>query len=109
MRFRRARGNSRIEAAVVGPSHAANARSVERRRFGLPPGGFRGPPSSASSASNISSMVTGAFSPVGALNDGQEAIAEASEAQDARIALFSDRLSEALATTSLGCVNTVPG
>ena len=54
-------------------------------------------------------MVTGAFNPAGALSEGHDAIAEASEAQEARIALFSERLSEAWATTSLGCSNTVPG
>jgi hypothetical protein len=40
--------------------------------------------------------------PAGALNAGQEAIAEASEAQDARIARFSDRESVGWLTTSLG-------
>src|ERR1700749_3440499 len=68
---------------------AASRRSVERRRIGLPPGGLPGPPSSAQSASRISAMVTGAFSPSGALSDGQDAIAEASEAHDARMARFS--------------------
>lgn len=54
-------------------------------------------------------MVTGAFSPTGALNDGQEAMADASDAQDARIARFSEVESEGCASTSLGCSNTVPG
>jgi hypothetical protein len=35
-------------------------------------------------------MVTGAFSPDGERNAGQEVIAEASDAQEARIALFSE-------------------
>ena len=34
-------------------------------------------------------MVTGAFNPSGALSDGQDAIAEASEAHEARMARFS--------------------
>ena len=42
------------------------------------------------SASRISSIVTGAFSPAGARNEGQEAIADASDAQDARMARFSE-------------------
>jgi hypothetical protein len=33
-------------------------------------------------------MVTGAFNPSGALSDGQDAIAEASEAHEARMARF---------------------
>lgn len=54
-------------------------------------------------------MVTGALSPVGALSAGQEAIADASEAQDARIARFSDIDSEGCSSTSLGWSNIVPG
>ena len=34
-------------------------------------------------------MLTGAFNPSGALSDGQDAIAEASEAHEARMARFS--------------------
>ena len=43
---------------VVCPGfQAAARRSVERKRIGLPPGGLRGPPpSSADSASRMSSM-----------------------------------------------------
>ena len=62
---------------------------MERRRFGLPPGGLPGPPSSSHSASRISSMVTGALSPAGALR-GQDAIADASDAHDASMARFSE-------------------
>jgi hypothetical protein len=47
-------------------------------------------------------MVTGALSPAGGLNDGQEAMADASDAQDARIARFSEVESEGFASTSLG-------
>ena len=54
-------------------------------------------------------MVTGAFSPAGALNDGQEAMADASDAQDAKIARFSEVESEAFVSTSRGWPNTVPG
>ena len=71
---------------------AAARRSVDRSRIGLPPGGGRGPPSRAQSASRISSMVTGAFSPTGARSEGQDAMADASEAHEARMARFSPRL-----------------
>ena len=37
-------------------------------------------------------MVTGAFRPSGARSDGHEAIAEASDAHEARMARFSERL-----------------
>src|ERR1700733_6636289 len=77
-------------------------RDVERRRFGLPPGGWRGLPSSSHRASRISSMVTGALRPAGARTQGQEAIADASDAHDARIACFSETESEGGASTSLG-------
>jgi hypothetical protein len=48
---------------------------VEKRRFGFPPGGLRGPPSSSHNASKMASILTGAFSPSGARNAGHEAIA----------------------------------
>ena len=54
-------------------------------------------------------MLTGAFSPSGARSAGHEAIAEASDAQDARIARFSASDRDGCATTSLGCSKTVPG
>ena len=54
-------------------------------------------------------MLTGAFSPSGARSAGHEAIAEASEAQEARIARFSASVRHGCATTSLGCSKTVPG
>ena len=47
-------------------------------------------------------MLTGAFSPSGARSAGQEAIAEASEAQEARIARFS-------ASVRSGCAHHVLG
>ena len=47
-------------------------------------------------------MVTGALRLAGARSEGQEAIAEASDAQDARMARFSETDSEESATTSLG-------
>ncbi|MGY4382630.1 hypothetical protein ACVWZ3_010333 [Bradyrhizobium sp. i1.3.6] len=54
-------------------------------------------------------MVTGALSPAGARKEGQEAIADASDAQDARMARFSETESERSASTSLGWSNAVPG
>src|SRR4051794_4918250 len=57
----------------------------------------------------MASMLTGAFSPSGARNAGHEAIAEASEAQEARIARFSASVGSGCETTSLGCSKTVPG
>ena len=52
-------------------------------------------------------MLTGAFSPSGARSSGHEAIAEASEAQEARIARFSASVRSGCETTSLGCSKTV--
>jgi hypothetical protein len=71
---------------------------VERKRFGFPPGGVRGPPSSSHN------LIDGdrALRPAGARSEGQEAIAEASDAQDARIARFSETDSEEAARTSRG-------
>jgi hypothetical protein len=91
------------------PPQAASARAVEYRRFGVPPGGLRGPPSSSHNASRMASILTGAFNPCGARNAGHEAIAEASEAQEARIARFSASVRSGCDTTSLGCSKTVPG
>jgi len=54
-------------------------------------------------------METGAFRPSGARSDGHDAIADASDAQDARIARFSARLRPGWETTSCGCSNAVPG
>lgn len=85
------------------------ARSVERNRQGLPPGGFRGPPSSSHKDSRISSIDTGFFRPAGERMDGQDAIAEASDAQDARMARFSAVVRPVWHTTSFGCSKTVPG
>ena len=45
-------------------------------------------------------MVTGALRPAGARNAGQEAIAEASDAHEARMARFSATDSEACVRTS---------
>ena len=47
-------------------------------------------------------MVTGALRPVGALSAGHEAIADASDAHDARMARFSAIDRCGCATTSLG-------
>ena len=91
------------------PPQAASVRAVEKRRCGFPPGGLRGPPSSSHRASRMASMLTGALSPSGARNAGQEAIAEASEAQDARMARFSGSVRDGCVTTSFGCSKTVPG
>jgi hypothetical protein len=60
-------------------------------------------------ASRISSMLTGAISPSGARKAGLDALADASDAHEARIARFSERLSAGSATTSRGWLNTVPG
>ena len=43
------------------PPQAASTRETEKRRFGLPPGGCRGPPSSSHKASRMASMLTGTF------------------------------------------------
>ena len=48
-------------------------------------------------------MLTGVLSPSGARSAGHEAIAEASEAQEARMARFSASVRDGCATTSLGC------
>src|SRR4030095_12051584 len=82
--------------------YAASARWVGRNRKGLPPGGSHGLPSSTQSASRISSIVTGAFRPLGARSAGHEAIADASEAQEARMARFSANVSVGWLTTSRG-------
>lgn len=47
-------------------------------------------------------MVTGAFSPSGARSEGHDAIAEASDAHEARMARFSERLRVGSETTSRG-------
>lgn len=47
-------------------------------------------------------MVTGALRLAGARSEGQEAIADASDAQDAKMARFYETDSEASARTSLG-------
>ena len=47
-------------------------------------------------------MVTGSLRPAGARNAGHDAIALASDAQDARMARFSDMVSEGWDTTSRG-------
>jgi hypothetical protein len=47
-------------------------------------------------------MVTGALSPAGALSAGQDAIADASDAHDARMARFSEMDNEGCANTSFG-------
>jgi hypothetical protein len=92
------------------PRQAPTRRSVDRSRIGSPAGGLRGPfPSSAHRASRISSMLTGVLSPYGARKAGQDAMADASDAHEARIARFSEKLSAGSATTSRGWLNTVPG
>jgi hypothetical protein len=48
-------------------------------------------------------MVTGAFSPSGARIEGHDATAEASDAHEARMARFSERLRVAWETMSQGC------
>jgi hypothetical protein len=88
---------------------AAIPRSVERKRHGFPPGGLRGPPSNSHRAGSLSSIDTGLFSPAGERKEGQGAIADASDAQEARIARFSAVVRPAWHKTSLGCPNTVLG
>src|SRR4029079_11285063 len=68
---------------------ASEVRSVDFRRAGLPPGGFRGEWSRLDSASRISSMEMVRFTPGMARSDGHDVTAAASDAQDARIARFS--------------------
>ena len=76
------------------PRQTPARRSADRRRIRSRAGGLRGPfPSSAHRASRISSMLTGAISPSGARKAGQDAMADASDAHEARIARFSERLS----------------
>ena len=94
--------------SLQSPDSQAAARSADRIRNGFPPGGLGGPPSSSRRASKISSIDTGAFSPAGERKEG-EAIAEASDAHEARMARFSAMLSRGSRTRSRGCSNTVPG
>lgn len=54
-------------------------------------------------------MLTGAFNPSGDRNAGHEAIVDASEAQEARVARFSANVRFGCGTTSLGCSKTVHG
>jgi hypothetical protein len=53
-------------------------------------------------------MLTGALN-LGARNAGHEAIAEASNAQEARMVRFSAKVSDGCVTTSFGCSKTVRG
>ena len=68
---------------------ASEARSVDLMRAALPPGGCRGDGSRLASASRIASIETVRRLPGIARNAGHDAIAAASEAQDARMARFS--------------------
>ncbi len=54
-------------------------------------------------------MVTGALSPSGTLSDGHDAIAVASDAHEARMARFPEKLRPGCETTSGGCSNATPG
>lgn len=54
-------------------------------------------------------MVTGTFRPAGARHDGQHAIADAPDAQDAKMARFFEADSEVSTSTSLGWSKTFPG
>jgi hypothetical protein len=51
----------------------------------------------------------GRFQSLRSPQGGHEVIAEASEAQEARIARFSANVRDGCVTTSLGCSKTVPG
>jgi hypothetical protein len=54
-------------------------------------------------------MVTGALRPFGARSAGQDAIADASDAHEAKMARFSETDSERCVRTSLGWSKIVPG
>lgn len=54
-------------------------------------------------------MLTGALRPAGARSEGQDAIADVSDAQDAKMARFSETESVGSDSTSFGCWKTVPG
>ena len=54
-------------------------------------------------------MLTGAFNPSGARSAGQEAMAEASDAQEARMARFSAIVRAGCVTTSLGVLEDGAG
>jgi hypothetical protein len=54
-------------------------------------------------------MMTGALRPAGAHKAGQEAIAEASDAQDAKMARFSEMDSEGCGQNVLGVIEDRPG
>ena len=87
---------------VVAGQAASDVRSVDFSRTGFPPGGFRGDGSRLDSASRISSMETIRLAPGMARKDGHEVTAAASDAQEARMALFSARDSVVSARTSRG-------
>lgn len=53
-------------------------------------------------------MVTGALSPAEALRDGHDAIAVASDAHEARMARFSEKLRPGCETRSRGGSNATP-
>ena len=74
------------------PRQTPARRSADRSRIGSPAGGLRGPfPSSAHRASRISSMLTGAISPSGARKAGHDAMADPSDAHEAKIALAKNQ------------------
>src|SRR6185312_11664594 len=108
---RRVRNRSRFSWLINTPArfHAAIARSVDRNRYGFPPGGLRGPPSTSHKASRISSIDTGFLIPAGERREGQDAIADASDAHEARTARFSAVVRAGCVATSFGCSKTVPG
>ena len=81
---------------------ASDVRAVDFSRAGFPPGGFLGEWSRLDSASRISSMETVRFAPGLARKDGHDVTAAASDAQEARMALFSARDNVELASTSRG-------
>jgi hypothetical protein len=81
---------------------ASEVRAVDFSRTGLPPGGFLGEGSRLDSASRISSMDTVRLAPGMARKAGHDVTAAASDAHDARTALFSARDSAASASTSRG-------
>jgi hypothetical protein len=70
------------------PHAASEIRDVDWHRAGFPPGG-RGPLSSSDRASKISSIETRWRPPGITLSEGHDVRAAASDAQDAKIDLFS--------------------
>jgi hypothetical protein len=81
----------RIGVGRTADQAASDTRSVDFSRAGFPPGGCHGEWSRLASASSISSMEAARRVPGMARKEGHDVTAAASDAQEARIALFSAR------------------